>query len=130
MNGDEAPSTREDAFSVLTKLFGDDRARVTRVLRAFNGAAEDDLLLLDGAVRAGDGAMVRSIAHRLAMACHLVGEAHTGRQLEIVADTIAGAAIDPVLTQRISRARTALIESISRISELVDESATGPKTSP
>lgn len=100
----------------LSELMGGDEARVLRVLRAFRIAANNDLLQLDEAIRAGDASLARRVASRLAMACHLVGEGATGVQLDAIAATGTGAAIDPVMTQRIARARIALIDSMARIS--------------
>ena len=106
----------------LSDLLGGDEAKVLRVLRAFHSAANHDLLQLDGAVRDGNGALVRQIASRLAMACHLVGEADAGHCLDALAKTGNTRAIDPVMTQHIVRARNALIESIARIAMHVESS--------
>lgn len=112
-------TTLSQEFSTLSQLLGSDETRILRVLRAYHQAVGLELLQLDSCVRDDDAPRVREIARRAAMACHLVGEADAGRLLEIVA---AGdsTAIGPVMVQQISRARTALIDSISRISVHLD----------
>lgn len=97
----------------LAQLLGGDEERVLRVLHAFHGMANDGLLQLDGATRDGNGEEVMRIAQRLAMACHLVGEAETGCLLDAVGATGTSTAIDPVMTQHIARARASLIDSIA-----------------
>lgn len=104
----------------LSELLGGDEARVLRVLRAFCNAANNDLLQLDGAVRDGNVVLVRQLATRLAVACHLVGEDGTGRDLDAIAIAGTSSAIDPVMTQHIARARTTLIDSIARIAVRVE----------
>ena len=100
----------------LSDLLGGDETRVVRILRAFCSVANHDLLQLDETVRKGDGHLAREIAHKLAMACHLVGESRTGLLLEAAARSGNTLAIDPVMTQLINRARSGLIDSIARIS--------------
>lgn len=110
--------------TTLSDLMGGDETRVLRVLRAFCSTANSDLLQLDDAVRQGNGELVRQIAHRLAMACHLMGESIAGSRLEAIAGARNSSTIDPVMTQLIARARTALIDSLARISMRV-HAATG-----
>lgn len=105
----------EQGRPTLSELMGGDEARVLRVLRAFCNAANNDLLQLDGAVRDGNGALVRQLARRLAVACHLVGEGGTGGDLDVIAATGTSSAIDPVMTQHLARVRIALADSIARI---------------
>ncbi|HEY1141993.1 MAG TPA: hypothetical protein VGE88_17590 [Lysobacter sp.] len=108
----------------LSELLGGDETRVLRVLRAFRNAANNDLLQLDAAVREGNAELARQTAYGLAMACHLIGEGFAGSQLDALARAEHQAAIDPVMTQLIAHARTALIDSIARVSlriEAADE---------
>lgn len=107
-------------FGALSGLLGQDQARVMRILRAYRSAASEDLLQLDGAIRREDGWLIRKIAHRAAMACHLVGEDRAGRQLAAIAEAGGTTVIDPIMTQRIARARAALIDSIAWISAYID----------
>ena len=102
-------------FSTLSQLLGRDETRILRVLRAYHQAAGDELLQLDESVRDDDAIRAREVARRAAMACHLVGEAEAGRLLEIVASGRDSVVIGPVMIQQISRARSALADSISRI---------------
>ncbi|WP_460733043.1 hypothetical protein [Lysobacter tyrosinilyticus] len=85
------------------------------MLRAYHQAAGLELQQLDSSVRDDDASRVRDIARRAAMACHLVGEAEAGRLLEVVATGGDSSVIGPVMIQQISRARTALADSIFRI---------------
>jgi hypothetical protein len=123
MNSKRGPIT-------LSDLMGGDETRVLRVLRAFRSEANGDLLQLDHAVRQGNGELVRQIAYRLAMACHLVGEGITGSQLEAVTRRDNSSTIDPVMTQFIARARAALIDSIAQISLRIDAASGGAAESP
>jgi hypothetical protein len=104
------------SFMALSGLLGGDGAKVVDVLRAFHQAVSEDLLQLDRAVREGDARVVRTIAHRVAMACHLVGEADTAHLMEAVVKAGARPVVDPVLTQSVNHARAALIDSIANIS--------------
>ena len=108
------------AFAALSKLLGEDPGRTMGVLVAFRQAISDELLLLDQALKAGDRRLAHEAAHRAAMACHLVGEKRAGRRLAVIEKAGTAAAIDPVLTQQIVRARAALVELIDRTSVLVE----------
>ena len=114
----------------LSDLMGGDETRVLLVLRAFQSSVNDDLLQLDEAVRRGSGELVRQIAHRLAMACYLVGEGIAGARLEAVARMGHSGTVDPVLTQLIARARIALIDAIARVSLRIDAASDGSAADP
>lgn len=104
------------SFMALSELLNGDSAKVLYVLRAFHQAAGEGLLELDRAVREGDGRAVRVIAHRTAMACHLVGEGDTANLMEAVVKASALPVVDPILTQSVNHARAALIDTITATS--------------
>lgn len=126
----EMPNTsfvpRGDSLT-LSELLGGDEARLLRVLRAFCAMADTELLRLDAVSRDGKADAVAQIANRLATACHLVGEATTGSLLDAVGGSAALDAVDPVMTQRIARARVALIESLARVSVRMEELEDGKR---
>lgn len=126
----QATNPTQARSPTLSDLMGGDETRVLRVLRAFRSAANSDLLQLDDAVRQGNGELVRQIAYRLAMACHLVGEGIAGSLLEAIARTGNSSTIDPIMTQLIARARAPLIDSIARISLRIDVASGGAAESP
>ena len=99
----------------LSELLGGDEARVLRVLRAFRTMADAELLRLDALSREGRADAVARVANRMATACHLVGETTTGSLLDAIDGSSTLGAIDPVMTQRIARARVALIDSLARV---------------
>lgn len=108
MNGDQRLS--------LFDLLGRDKGRLAKVLCEYRRAAVDELLQLDAAIERGDGIRTRMVAHRAAMACHLIGERCAGASLESLANASRSTEIDPLMTQCITHARAALVASIARAS--------------
>lgn len=112
-------------FEALSRLLEGDETRLLTVLRAFHQAAGDGLLELDDTMQRGDVAKLKSVAHRTAMACHLIGESHAGSLLQEIAEVASRPVIDPVLVRKTVRARDALLDSICRIAVRVDSGGDG-----
>jgi hypothetical protein len=55
------------------------------------------------------------------MACHLIGEDNTGALLQRIAEIASRTVIDPVLMRQTVMARSALLDSLCRISVRIDE---------
>lgn len=108
-------------FEALSHLLDGDEARLLTLLRAFQQVAGDSLLELGEAAQHGDVAKLRSIAHDTAMACHLIGEDHTGTLLQGVAEVASRTVVDPVLMRQTVWARDALLDSLRRIAVRIDE---------
>ena len=115
-----------NAFPVLAELLNGDTVRLERVLRAIHSALSDDMRQLDHAVQSGNGRLAREAAHRAATACHLLGEIEAAGRLAAIEKTHS-AAIDPILIQRIVRARANLAAVIERTAPLMglDHARTG-----
>lgn len=121
--------TPDSAFPVLAELLNGDAVRLALVLRAIHSAISEDLSQLDLAVQRGDGRLAREAAQRAATACHLLGETAAGERLAAIEQNHSGVALDPVLIQRVVRARADLADVIERTSSLVgpDNSRRGNK---
>lgn len=116
---DMQATTPDSAFPVLAGLLNGDALRLSLVLRAIHSAISEDLSQLDLAVQRGDGRLAREAAQRAATACHLLGETATGERLAAIEKAHSGTALDPVLVQRIVRARADLAGVIERTSSFV-----------
>lgn len=121
MNVDRLRADGETDFAVMAHLLGGDRARLCNVLGVFRQFVADVLQHLDSAL--SDGAAGRivelaelaELAERGAMACYAVGESKGGRLLQELSAMNAYVVVDPVLMERLTRARFALADSISRV---------------
>lgn len=118
-------------FVRLSHLMGGDPLRVLSILRAFRDTARDDLDRLDEAVIARDATRIREMAHRMASACHLLGESDAGRQLDAIAESSEFRGIlRSIDAMRVAHARTALSASITRVTILIDVAEAGPYDGP